>query len=193
MKDVTKNIFKIFTRYLVLLFASFSGLWIFYFIFTPLTVHPVYFLLGLFFDVALLSSRVILLISQNIPIEIVNACVAGSAYYLLLILNLTTPGIKVKTRTKMILFSFLSLLIVNVLRIFLLTLLVVSDSVFFDITHILFWYVLSTAFVVIIWFAEVKIFKIKEIPLYSDIKYLRSQSNKKPSKKSNKKPKKKRR
>ena len=34
------------------------------------------------------------------------------------------------------------------------------------------WYLGSTLFVIGIWFIEVKLFKIKEIPIYSDIKFL---------------------
>ena len=43
---------------------------------------------------------------------------------------------------------------------------------FFDITHKVFWYFISTIFVVGIWFIEIKIFKIKEIPFYSDLNLL---------------------
>jgi hypothetical protein len=48
----------------------------------------------------------------------------------------------------------------------------ISGSSFFDITHRIFWYALSTIFVAAIWFLEVYKFGIKEIPLYSDIKFL---------------------
>ena len=164
-----------FIRYLALVFVAFPNLWIFYFIFTPLTVYPTYFLLNLFFDASLISEAVIM-IGQRVPIEIIDACVAGSAYYFLLILNLTTGKIKIKTRIYMVLFAFSLFLIINIIRIFLLSLLAVSGSSFFGITHILFWYLLSTIFVVGIWFAQVKIFKIKEIPFYSDIKFLYRQS-----------------
>lgn len=175
MEKDSKSILGIFLRYLILVVVAFPSLWIFYFIFTPLTVYPVYFLLNLFFDASLISKTVIL-IASGVPIEIIGACVAGSAYYFLLILNLTTGKIRTKTRIYMILFSFLVFLIVNILRIFFLSLLAISDSLFFDITHILFWYLLSIVFVVGIWFTQVKIFKIKEIPIYSDIKFLYKKS-----------------
>ena len=48
----------------------------------------------------------------------------------------------------------------------------ISGSSLFDITHKLFWYFGSIIFVVGIWFIEVKYFKLKEIPFYSDIKLL---------------------
>ncbi|MBS3086236.1 pacearchaeosortase [Candidatus Pacearchaeota archaeon] len=168
------DILGIFLRYLILILVAFPSLWIFYFIFTPLTVYPVHFLLNLFFPVSLISETIILV--QEIPIEIIEACVAGSAYYFLLILNLTTSGIKTKTRVYMILFAFFLFLIINIIRIFFLSLLAISGSSFFDITHIVFWYALSTLFVIGIWFIQVKVFRIKEIPIYSDIKFLYKQS-----------------
>ena len=165
-------------RYLILILAAIPNLAIFYFIFTPLTVYPVYFLLGLFFDVSLLSNVInkIILINGFFPIELIEACIAGSAYYLLLILNLSTPGLKLKTRIYAIVFSFVFFLIINILRIFVLSLVAVSGSSFFGITHKVFWYLISTLFVVGIWFAEVKLFKIKEIPIYSDLKNLYNKS-----------------
>jgi len=170
-----KTIFGIFFRYILLVVIALPNLWLFYTIFTPLTVYPVYFLLNLLFDASLISN-IVIIINQNLPIEIIEACVAGSAYYFLLILNLTTSGIKTKTRIYMILFSFLVFLAINIIRIFLLSLLAISGSSFFDITHIIFWYALSTLFVIGIWFIQVKVFRIKEIPIYSDIKFLYSQS-----------------
>ena len=150
------------------------NLWIFYFIFIPLTLYPVYFLLSLFFDTSLLGNIIIL--NKNFAIELIRACIAGSAYYLLLVLNLSIPKIKVSKRIKMITFAFSSLLIINILRIVLLSFVAYSGYSFFDIAHELFWYFMSIIFVVGIWFAEVKIFKIKEIPFYSDLKFLYKKS-----------------
>jgi len=146
------------------------------FILAPLTIYPVYFLLNLFFDV-ILFSEMILLIEGILPIELIPACIAGYAYYLLLALNLSTPNMESKTRIQGIIFSFAVLFILNIFRIFILSSLAMSNSIYFDVTHQLFWYSISTFFVVAIWFAEVKIFKIKEIPFYSDLKYLFEKSN----------------
>jgi len=158
----------IFLRYLILIAVAFPGLWLFYTIFTPLTVYPVHFILGLFYNSIMLTSATFLV--NDVPIELIKACIAGSAYYLLLIFNLSTPGIKIKTRINAILFSFAAFLVLNIIRIIILSSLAVSGSPYLDVTHSLFWYGLSTFIVVGIWFAEVKMFKIKEIPLYSDLK-----------------------
>lgn len=155
-------------RYLLLFLLGINTLWVFYLVFTPLTLYPVYFFLSLFFNAALIGNSIII---SEIPIELVNACIAGSAYYLLLVLNLSTPGIHVKKRLTMIVLSFLILLIINILRIFFLSLLYLKGSSLFDITHIFFWYFVSIIFVILIWFAEVKLFKIKQVPFYSDINY----------------------
>lgn len=173
-KNNSSDISNILVRYFILVLIALPGLVIFYSIFTPLTVYPVYFLLGLFFDVVLLSK--IHLLINNIPIELIPACIAGSAYYLLLVLNLSTPKIKLKKRVYAILFSFAAFLILNILRIFILSSLAVTGSSYFNATHTIFWYGFSTIIVVGIWFVEVKIYKIKKIPFYSDMKFLYKKS-----------------
>jgi exosortase/archaeosortase family protein len=185
MKKSFSFAFDIVLRYFILIIFGISNAVIFYFLFTSLTIYPVYFLLKLFFNTSLISN---VLLIHDIPIEIIGACIAGSAYYLLLILNLSTPGIKLGKRILVLFFSFFSLLIVNILRIFLLSILLISGTSFFDFVHELFWYVGSVFFVVLIWFLSVKLFKIKAIPFYSDVIYLlnHSRKNLKKTKRSNK-------
>jgi len=178
MKKEAKSVFEIALRYLILVLIGILGNSVFYLLFLPLTVYPVYFLLQIFFNPYLLYNVIIV---HSSPIEIIGACVAGSAYYLLLILNLSTRKIELKKRLLMLLFSFSSLLVINVLRIFLLSLIFIFGFSFFDITHKLFWYAGSTIFVVGIWFLSVKLFKVKEIPVYSDVLFL-LKSGKKPKK-----------
>lgn len=167
----TKDISKIFLRYIILILISIPNLWIFYKVFTPLTAYPVYWLLSISYDTSIIGTSIIL-INRSIPIELINACIAGSAYYLLTILNLSIPKINIKKRLIMLLSSFAVFLIVNILRIYLLSNMAITGSNLFDITHILFWYSVSLILIVLIWFSEVKIFKIKDIPFYSDIKFL---------------------
>jgi len=173
MKKIPKQFIDLLIRYAILIIVALPNFWLFYFIFTPLTVYPIYFLLSLFFETSLMGNIILI---GKFPIELIPACIAGSAYYLLLILNLSTPKIKFQKRVKMIFFSFTFLLILNILRIFLLSLIFISGTSLFDISHKLFWYLGSTVFVVGIWFIEVKLFKIKEIPFYSDIKFLYKKS-----------------
>jgi exosortase/archaeosortase family protein len=156
-------------RYLTLAIIGIFSMQIFYFIFLPLTLYPVYFLLKSLFNLSLISNIIWI---GNFPIEIIGACVAGSAYSLLLILNLSTREIKIKKRILILFLSFLSFLIINILRIFILSIMLISGNSFFDLTHKLFWYAGSTIFIVGIWFLSVKLFRIKNIPFYSDIKKL---------------------
>lgn len=169
MKKLQKRLYSLLIRYTVLILVAIPNLFLFYFIFTPLTIYPLYFLFGLFFNPILMKNIILI---NNFPIELIPACIAGAAYYLLLILNLSVPNIKLQKRIKMISISFVGLLFLNILRIFLLSLIFLSGNSMFDLAHQVFWYLGSTVFVVGIWFAEVKIFKIKEIPFYSDIKFL---------------------
>ena len=176
MKKDRDNILSLGLRYLILVAVAIPNFFLFYFVFTPLTIYPVYFFLGLLFDVSFLSN-IVILVEGSLPIELIEACIAGSAYYLLLILNLSTPSLKLKTRIYAIGFSFAAFLIINILRIFVLSMIAVLGLSFFDITHKVFWYLISTLFVVAVWFTEVKIFKIKFIPIYSDLKSLYNKSN----------------
>ena len=169
-------------RYFIIILLGLPPLWFFSKVFTPLTIYPVLFILGLFFDVILSGATI--LVSSTFAIEIIEACVAGSAYYLLLILNLSTPKINLSKRIKMLLLGFLIFLVLNILRILFLSSLYISGSGWFDFTHELFWYLVSIGFVVLIWFFQVKLFKIKKIPFYSDLKTLYIASNLRKRKKS---------
>lgn len=113
--------------------------------------------------------------------ELVPACIAGAAYYFLLILNLTTP-MSVRKRTLSVAFLLSAFLILNVARIAIFSSLLVQGYEYFDFTHLATWYFGSTAMVVLIWFAGVFIFKIKSIPVYTDIKNIFSDLSNKPGK-----------
>jgi exosortase/archaeosortase family protein len=169
MKQIFREFSGILLRYLLLLALSFGSLYAVYLAFTPLTVYPVFFILDLLFGAALKGSIVY---AASVPIEMIRACIAGSAYYLILVFNLSTPGIKTWQRSRMIFFAFLIFLAVNIFRIVLLASMYISGSAFFGITHKLFWYFGSIVLVIMIWFFQVKIYRIKEIPFYSDIKFL---------------------
>ena len=166
-KKQSIDLIDLFVRYIIILLAGLGNLWIFYKILTPLTIQTVAFLFSLFTKTSVSGN---LIISSKLIIEIIPACVAGSAYYLLLILVLATPKIKFSKRIKILLISFISLFILNIIRIIILAL--TSNTAYFETTHLIFWYLISTIFVAGIWVASVKIFKIKQIPIYSDIKFL---------------------
>lgn len=174
MKKDEKYLYDLIIRYSILVIIAIFGFNIFYWVFRPLTVYPVFWILDIFLETDLISPTILLL--EDIAIEFIPACIAGAAYYLLLMLNLSTPKIELNKRIKFVLLSFAVFLIVNVLRILILAIIALYKSSFFDVTHAIFWYSLSTILVILIWFYGVKYFKIKEIPFYSDLKFLYKKS-----------------
>lgn len=174
--------FKILSRYFLAALFSLNNLWIFYFIFSPITIYFSYFLLKLFYPV-FISGNLILFGEK--AIVLIDACIAGSAYYLLTILNLATP-MNVKKRIFSLAFSYFSFLILNTIRIFFIAILFFNSNYYFEFFHKILWYSISIVFVVGIWFLSVYLFKIKSIPFYSDIKiFLNQIKNPKTSKKKN--------
>lgn len=173
-KNENYRILFLLLRYISMIIFAIPRLYIFYLVLTPLTVYPIYFLLKIFY-VASLAGKTIMI--NGLSIELVNACIAGSAFYLLFILNMSMR-MKIKKRFFSLVFSFSLLWIINIIRIFLLSILYIENFRFFDITHVLFWYGLSIIFVVGVWFLTVKIFKIKGVPIYSDLKYIYSKAKK---------------
>lgn len=162
-----KIILNILSRYLILLFLVLL-LPLFYNFLLNLTILSSAGLLKIFFKSVFINNSSII-INSGVIIELIPACIASSAYILLLILNLTS-SIRIKPRIFSIIFSFLLLFLLNTLRINLFSILYYNNFIFFDFTHKLSWYLLSTIFVVGIWFLTIKLFKIEDIPVFSDIK-----------------------
>ncbi len=163
----SKEVYSLLVRYLLLIALAIPNLFLFYFIFTPLTLYASFYALNAIYGATLLEGNVIFL--RSIYIELIPACIAGAAYYLLLILNLSTP-MKMKKRLKSLLFLFSSFLILNIIRIVLFASLALQGSQYFDISHNIVWYLGSTLFVVALWFTNIFLFKINSIPIYSDLK-----------------------
>ncbi|MBS3080026.1 pacearchaeosortase [Candidatus Pacearchaeota archaeon] len=164
-KKSDKNIYSIFLRYLFILLLVLS-LKIVYIIFYPITMYPSSWLLDIFYDVEIAEKNII--INNLTLVEIIPACIAGSAYLLLLILIFSIP-MDLKKRIFATLLAVFSLLVINILRISLFSIWFHEGFLFFDFTHKLFWYGLSIVIVAGIWFFLVKLFKIKEIPVYTDV------------------------
>ena len=166
----TSSAYSMVARYLAAIILGLNGLFVFYFIFTPLTVRPVFFIISLFDNGARLLEGNLLFYS-GVYAEIIPACVAGAAYYLLTLLNLTTP-MRPKKRFLNLGFLLGSFLVLNILRIVFFASLSVRGDDFFDAAHLATWYIGSTVLVAALWFAGIWLFSIKEIPMYSDIRGL---------------------
>lgn len=154
-------------RYITIIILGLGNLYLIYKLFTPLTLYTTYFILNIFTKPTLFENFIII---NNTAIELIPACIAGSAYYLLLILNLSTPNIKTKKRINLTILTITFLFIFNILRIIILYL--VNKTIYFESLHLIFWYVLSTLAVILIWIYSTRKLKIKSIPIYSDFKYL---------------------
>ena len=178
-KIFDKNIYSIFNRYILILILGLGDLALFYIIFTKPTVLLSNFLLSLVSPTTVIVGNSILF--KETLIALVPACIAGSAYYLLAILALSIPNLKIIRRIKLFGFLFGCLFLFNSLRIFLLTLINRIDL--FNTVHLFTWYFITTAFVIIIWFVAVKLFKIKGIPVYSDVKFILTNTKRKTKKK----------
>lgn len=168
-------------RYAILLILGLNGLFIIYFLISPITIYLSFFALNIISNATLSGNSIFF---RGIQINLIPACIAGSAYYLLLILNLTTPMDK-KTRTKSLLFIIGLFFILNILRIIVFSILFSNKYSYFDFAHESTWYIGSTILIMVIWFANVRIFKINHIPIYSDMRliYKESESKKIKSKK----------
>lgn len=169
------KIADLFLRYSLIVLLGLGNLFIFYKVFYPLTFWPVSFLLSLIGNVNSFYSLNLIMFNA-IAVNIVNACIAGAAYYLLFILVMSTPDLRIKKRILVILYCFVVFLFFNIIRIIIMAL--ISDGIYFESVHMFFWYFISIVFVILIWFHAIKLFKIKAIPVYSDIKFILKQVNK---------------
>ncbi len=169
MKKTDIGIVNILIRYVLIVLFGLGNLWLVYRLITPLTIYGSGYLLSLFYDVTILGS---VLLVGGLKFEIINACVAGSAYYLLLFLALSTKVGAWKRSLQLVLMGWGMLLVFNIIRIMVLINMGIGGSDYFDVVHKVFWYGLSTVFVLVAWFFSAYVLKIKGIPVYSDFRNL---------------------
>lgn len=144
----------------------------FYNIFSPLTVFLSKITLTAI-GLNVIASSKDLLIVNDIPLRFVSSCTAASAYYLLALLVLLTKGISWKKMVLMFITGSMLVLMINITRINILAYILTKFGAdWFEYFHLFFWKVVSTAFVAVTWVFLIKTFKVKEIPVYSDIKYI---------------------
>ena len=152
---------------------SFIPVSAFLFLFSSITIYGVYFSLFFYNPIA---EGINLTISNEV-FSFVEACIAPLAYMLLWLLIMWTKDINLFTRAKMFLFGSLLIYLMNVVRIFILIMVSLNYGVnWFERIHILFWDFTASVFVALVWIFLIKFYKIKDIPVYSDIKYLYKKS-----------------
>ena len=94
-KQSFPRITGLFARYFAMLLIGIGNLYIIYKILTPLTIYILNAILSIFTNTTLYENAICL---NGVTIEIVPACIAGSAFYLLLLLIMSTADIKPETR-----------------------------------------------------------------------------------------------
>jgi len=144
-------------------------------IFYPLTIYFNYFLLKLIsYQVFIIPPY--LITSENY-IRFSQACAAVSAYFLLLLLIVLTKDIRFKTMIKISLLGSAMIFAVNTARI--LILIAVLEKYGFNTfqqTHDVLWIIFGSLLVALTWIFLARYYKIKSIPIYSDIMYLLKQT-----------------
>lgn len=150
----------------ILLFSVFYNLM--HVILAPLTLYSSYFILSIFYSASLHGNAILF---DDRQIELIDACISGLAYLLLIVLNLSAE-MPLKKRLKALFFSLAAFFAFNLARILLLSILFISGSYLFNAVHMFFWYAGSLLAVLLIWFVEARLFEIKSIPFASDIRYL---------------------
>lgn len=141
---------------------------IFYKIFSPLTLHITKLTLSAYNPI--ISGNLIFI--KNQILEFIPACTAASAYILIASIILLTD-ISFKKMLKTFIAGSLIILGFNIIRIDILIYILLNYKTnLFDKLHFFFWYILSTLWVFLTWIFLTKIYKIKEIPIYTDIKKL---------------------
>ncbi|MFA4960610.1 MAG: pacearchaeosortase [Candidatus Pacearchaeota archaeon] len=167
MNYQSKKIIGMFARYFFILLLGAGNLYIFYKILMPTTLFLVSKTVGLFTNVFIIDNVIKM---ANFNIEIVPACVAGSAFFLLFLLIFSTNDISPKKRMLALIVSSAILLFLNYSRI--VFLIAIANSFYFNVIHWILWHLVSIVFVVAIWFFVTKLFGINSVPIYSDIKFL---------------------
>ncbi|MBT3324596.1 pacearchaeosortase [archaeon] len=160
---------RLYIRYILALIVAFSSNF-FYTIFSPLTIYTTYFILSLFYNVTMTNSSIIF---QDVTFSFIPACTAATAYLIITELILLTRGVSFKNILKFLYISYLSIFTMNILRILVLIYIYLNyGKNYFDAFHLVFWHILSTIFVALVWIFLVEHFNIRGVPIYSDIKHL---------------------
>jgi len=167
MKYTTKLILRIAIA-IVIFFIPFNYI---NFVFTKITLYPSYLFALIKYSNAILENNYMII--NSTLLRFIPACIGASAYCFLLVIILLTKDIKLKTRINLFLLGSLLILILNIIRIeILIYILMKYGSNLFRAARESFWMLISGVYVAIVWLFLAWKFKIKAIPVYSDLKYI---------------------
>jgi exosortase/archaeosortase family protein len=167
MDKEIKSIVEIFSRYLLIIVLGLGNLYLFYKFLTPITISILDSILSLSGESLVIGNSIHF---KRVIFEIIPACIAGSAFYLMFILVFSTREIEFRKRLTVLLSSFVLLFFFNMSRLVFLVSIVRAS--YFEAVHWFLWNFVSVIFVVGIWVLMVYLFRLKTIPIYSDLKYL---------------------
>ena len=157
--------YRVTIRIIIALLSLLVGYKIIYFLISPLTFYSSYYSLFYLEPIKITSNSFVV---NGVKLNFISACAAASAYLLLLLLVLLTD-IKLKEALRIFFVGSLLIFAANIIRIDILIITLIKyGSSLFNTLHLLFWKILSTIYVVLLWIFLTKTFKIKEIPIYSD-------------------------
>ena len=165
---------KMFLRYSFLIITGFLIGYL-YDIFRPLTLYPVYYgfkILG--YNPLILNGNIHIGYQELV---FVNACIAASAYYLFLVLVLSTKGLTFEEILKIYGIGVISILFVNILRIIGMGIILIRfEENLFETWHMILWRFVATFFIAFLWIYLSRKFLINNIPFYTDFEYLLNKS-----------------
>ncbi len=125
----------------------------------------------------------ITILGGEATINIVKYCVTASAYYLLILLNLLTMKISFLKRILMFILGSILIYLMNLVRIIILIVILIKNNQIFEPAHFIGGILLSLVSVLIVWTLTSLLFKVKTIPIISDLKYLIHEITKRHNKK----------
>ena len=158
---------SILIRYSFVLIVALSSN-LFTFLLLPLNLYTISFLLNFFYSPEIIEGNIQL---AGISFVFIPACAAILAYMLLLELLLLTRGITFRKGLQMFFLGATLIFALNIFRIFFLILIYLEyGKNYFDAVHLFFWQFVSVFFVIGVWIFLVEFYKIRSIPLISDIK-----------------------
>ena len=162
--------YKLFLR--VLFIFLFNAKIMYYLFFIPTIIFPYLILKIIGFNIMLDFSNSNLYL-DNIILNFISACVASTAYHLLLILILLTKVLNIKKIVSMFLLGSLMILAINIIRVVVLSYTFINYGYeAFNSLHLLLWRGAASVIVFLIWIILIKIYKPKAIPVISDLIYL---------------------
>ncbi len=153
----------------------YSNFNIYQFVFERMLLKSTFYLLGLIGFAPVIgkySVKNAIEIFGVASLKIVKYCVTASAYYSWTLLILLTKDITFLKSLLLYAIGVVLIYAMNQIRIIVLVFALLKNPDAFAQLHFVLWFVLSIGYVAAMWLVFSWVFKVKSIPVYSDMKYL---------------------